>query len=214
MSASDRPASDAARPSGPARPAGDGRQPGGDSLPDDRANISRVDSGSTHGWLVRFQREGEKYSRFFSDGAHGGRDAGFETARRWRDERRAEIGPTPTSDARHMLTPQARRKNRRAVSRTGVTGIGFVVREFASQRVPYVTAYWLDADGRRHQTSFSIQKHGVDNAVKLAGRARAATAEWHGEKPLGARALYNRAVDRVRELAAPFLPPEDRPSAD
>ena len=174
----------------------------------DRANITRVESGSTIGWIVRFQRKGVKHGKFFSDARHDGPDPAFEAARAWRNERLGEIGPTPTPDASRMHTPKARRKNRRAVTKTGVTGIGFVVREFASQRVPYVTAYWLDEDGRRHQTSFSIQKHGVDNAVKLAGRARAATADWHGEKPLGARALYNRAVDRVRELAEPFLPPD------
>ena len=111
-----------------------------------------------------------------------------------------------------MHTSAARTKNRKAVTQTGVTGVGFVVREFSAQRVPYVTAYWLDEDGRRHQTSFSIQKHGVENAVKLATRARAATADWHGAKPLGARALYNRVIDRVRELAAPHLPPDRRAS--
>lgn len=172
----------------------------------DRANITRVESGSTIGWVVRFQRKGVKHGRFFSDAKHDGIDGAFEAARAWRDETLREIGPTPRSDASQMHTAKARRKNRQSVSRTGVTGIGFVVREFASQSVPYVTAYWLDADGRRHQTSFSIQKHGVHNAVKLAGRARAATADWHGEKPLGARAIYNRVIDRIRELAEPHLP--------
>ena len=193
---------------GDSDPSHSARQPApADPSRGDRTNITRVESGSTIGWIVRFQRKGVKHGKFFSDAAHDGTDAAFEAARAWRDERRQEIGPTPRPDASRMHTVKARRKNRRAVSRTGVTGIGFVVREFASQRVPYVTAYWLDEDGRRHQTSFSIQKHGVDNAVKLAGRARAATADWHGEKPLGARALYNRAIESVRELAEPFLPP-------
>ncbi len=175
----------------------------------DRSNITRVDSGSTRGWVVRFQREGVKHGKFFSDAGHDGSDSAFAAAQSWRDERLREIGPAQRSDASRMHTLAARRKNRQSVSRTGVTGIGFVVREFSAQRVPYVTAYWLDADGQRHQTSFSIQKHGVDRAVRLAARARAATADWHGEKPLGARALYNRAVDRVRELAEPHLPPGD-----
>ncbi len=163
--------------------------------------MSRVDSGKMHGWLVRFQRQGVKHGKFFSDSAHGGADAAFDVARAWRDERLRALGPAQASDASRMHTAAARRKNRRSVTRTGVTGIGFQVREFSAQRVPYVTAYWLDADGRRHHTSFSVQKHGVEGALRLAARARAATAEWHGERPRTEQELYDAAVDRVRELA-------------
>ncbi len=175
-------------------------------------HISRVDSGRTHGWLVRFQRDGDKWGRLFSDGPHGGPEAARDAARQWRDETLQRVGPTPVSDASRMHTQEARRRNRRAVSRTGVTGIGVVLREFSAQRVPYVTAYWIDADGRRRQTSFSVQRHGVDDALRLAARARAGTAEWHGEPSRDEQAIYDLAVDRVRELVAPHLasPPPRR----
>ncbi len=179
--------------------------PSSDDPADDRTNMSRVDSGKMHGWLVRFQREGVKHGKFFSDRAHGGADDALDVARAWRDERLRELGPAQASDASRMHTAAARKKNRRAVTRTGVTGIGFQVREFSAQRVPYVTAYWLDADGKRHQTSFSIQRHGVDDAVRLAARARAATAEWHGEPPRTEQELHDGVVDRIRELAGPHL---------
>ena len=169
-------------------------------------NISRVDSGATHGWTVRFQRDGQKHGRFFSDARYkAGAEGALRAARRWRNEKRRELGPARSSDASRMLTPEARQKNRRSVSRTGVTGIGFQVREFAAQRVPYVTAYWIDDEGRRRMTSFSIGQHGVERAVALAARARAQTAEWHGGQPMTAEEIRDAAVERVGELAAPHL---------
>lgn len=169
-------------------------------------NISRVDSGATHGWSVRFQREGEKHARFFYDARYeGGAEGALRAARRWRNRTRREIGPADAPDPGRMLTPEAREKNRQSVSRTGVTGIGFQVREFAAHRVPYVTAYWIDPDGRRRMTSFSIGRHGVGGAVALAARARAQTAEWHGGEPMTAAELRDAALGPVGELAAPFL---------
>ena len=173
-------------------------------------NISRVDSGSTRGWTVRFQREGRKYARFFYDARYdGSAEKALKAARRWRNKTRREVGPAGTPDASRMLTDEAREKNRRSVSQTGVTGIGLQVREFATQRVPYVTAYWIDGDGRRRMTSFSIGRHGVENAVSLAARARAQTAEWHGAEPMTAEEIRDAAVDPIQELAAPYLDEEE-----
>jgi hypothetical protein len=167
-------------------------------------NISRVESGSTRGWTVRFQRGGQKHGRFFYDKHYkDGAEGALRAARRWRNAKRKELGPVQKSDASRMHTPYARQKNRQSVSRTGVTGIGVQVREFAAQRVPYVTAYWIDEGGRRRMTSFSTAEHGVDGALRLAARARAQTAEWHGATPMTKREIYSAAADRVRELAEP-----------
>lgn len=35
-------------------------------------NITRVDSYTSHGWLVRFQRRKKGHSKFFSDHTYGG----------------------------------------------------------------------------------------------------------------------------------------------
>lgn len=165
-------------------------------------NISRVDSGATHGWSVRFQRGGRKHARFFYDSRYAdGPEGALRAARRWRNQTRKEIGPAGASDPSRMLTPYARQKNRQSLSRTGVTGIGLQVREFARQRVPYVTAYWIDEDGRRRMTSFSTGEHGVEGALRLAAEVRSRTAEWHGATPMTAGEITDAALDRVRELA-------------
>lgn len=164
----------------------------------DLANITRLDHVSA--WWVRFQRAGAKTDRRFWDRDHGGRAGALDAARAWRDAEVARLGPTPPSDPSRMHAPEARRRNRRAVTTTGVTGIGVAVKPFAGGPVPYVTAYWIDGAGRRRQTSFSTARHGVDGALRLAARARAETAEWHGEPPATADEIVAAARDRVREL--------------
>ncbi|MDT0631834.1 hypothetical protein RQM47_07465 [Rubrivirga sp. S365] len=164
----------------------------------DLFNITRLDHVAS--WWVRLQRDGEKIDRRFRDRDHGGTDGALAAAQAWREAQIERLGPTPPSKASHMLTPEARRRNRRAVTQTGVTGIGVTVKEFSASSVPYVTAYWIDGAGRRRQTSFSAGRHGVDGALRLAAKARAQTTEWHGEPARTADELYEAAEARVREL--------------
>ena len=168
-------------------------------MPSPHRNVSRVDSGNTHGWLVRLQRDGRITSKLFSDRAHGGRDDALRRALAWRDEQRARLGPV-RHDPSRLHSPEARRRNRQVLTRTGMTGIGFQLRPYGGGRVPYVTAYWIDANGRRRQTSFSVAKHGVEEAVALAARARAQTSNWHGGELMTAQEIADRAEGPVRRL--------------
>ena len=160
--------------------------------------ISRLEMGATRGWQVRMQRDGDKHRRIFQDKKHGGTDAALEAARAWRDELLEELGPAPRQDARQMLTPEARQRNREAVSATGVTGIGVTLREFPNERVPYVTAYYLDDRGKRRQTSYSVKANGLEGAVRLAARARARTSDWHGADPMTEDEIAEAAFEGVR----------------
>ncbi len=51
-------------------------------------NISRIDqeSKNTFGWFVRIRRDGNKVSKFFSDGKHGGKDESLSEAQNFRDK--------------------------------------------------------------------------------------------------------------------------------
>lgn len=51
-------------------------------------NISRIDqeSKNTFGWFVRIRRDGNKVSKFFSDGKYGGKEESLNQARTFRDE--------------------------------------------------------------------------------------------------------------------------------
>jgi len=48
--------------------------------------ISRIDSGSTHGWFVRGYRNGKTYSKLFSDRKSGGKGKAQKLAKIYRDE--------------------------------------------------------------------------------------------------------------------------------
>ncbi|MGB3541669.1 MAG: hypothetical protein WBA11_01980, partial [Rubrivirga sp.] len=83
------------------------------------------------------------------------------------------------------------------VSATGVTGIGVTMRSFPNERVPYVTAYWIDDLGTRRQTSYSVKRNGLEGAVRLAARARARTSDWHGAEPRTEDEIADAALEGV-----------------
>ena len=54
---------------------------------DNMQNISRIDqpTKNTFGWFVRIRRDGNKVSKFFSDGKYGGPDESLKQAQEFRD---------------------------------------------------------------------------------------------------------------------------------
>ena len=177
---------------------------------DDTRNITRLDprnskkAANTRGWWVRIQRNGKVTNRLFSDSRYGGIPGALEAAMAWRDEQLAHLGSS-SNDPSRMWTPAALEKMRKAVSKTGVTGISVAIHDYPSAKIPYVTAYWIDEDGRRRHTSFSAARHGVKGALRLAAKARAQTSNWHGAKPMSSKKLFDAAFERVNEMVAPYL---------
>lgn len=58
--------------------------------------ISRIDSGSTHGWFVRGYRNGKTYSKLFSDLKCGGKRRALQMARNYRDELHNRLSQIPS----------------------------------------------------------------------------------------------------------------------
>ncbi len=119
--------------------------------------ITRFEYGRAVGWWVRFQRNGDVYSRFFSDSKHGGKDLTLKVAQAFRDRAEPEVPKT--------------QKPPRPV------GEGRVYREVRSYQerstgeLVYYSAIsvWIRlADGRPAHTSYSISKHGEQKAKRLA----------------------------------------------
>lgn len=69
--------------------------------------ISRIDSGSTHGWFVRGYRNGKTYSKLFSDLKLGGKDKALAKAATYRDDLHARLAAIPTKSRKRR-----RSKNR------------------------------------------------------------------------------------------------------
>lgn len=130
-------------------------------------NISRIDTGSTHGYQVRFMRRGYSYDQFFGDNAYGGKRKALQAAREFRDELEAEH---PHYSRREV----ARIKSARNSSGT----VGVHLTEETDKRWPnqptylYWVAQWSPEPGVRKSRRFSVSKYGEEEAYRLAVNAR------------------------------------------
>jgi hypothetical protein len=125
--------------------------------------ISRIDSGSTHGWFVRAYKNGKTYSKLFSDGKCKGTDEALIDARRYREslhERLAKIPAKPRS--RRIVFRDSR-------NTTGVLGVSRSVKHTPRGTLSESFAVtWRPAPGVQKCTSFSINKYGQEKAFRLA----------------------------------------------
>jgi hypothetical protein len=130
---------------------------------DGNKGISRIDSGSTHGWFVRGYRNGKTYSRLFSDQKCGGRDAALEEARDFRDKLHRKLDELPKQ-------PRARRVVLRdARNSTGVLGVCRTAKKGPNGSVnECYSVSWRPQPGVQKCTSYSIRKYGEKKAFQLA----------------------------------------------
>ncbi len=130
--------------------------------------ICRLDleGSGTRGWLVRFQRGGVRFSRFFSDQSWGGAEGALEKARQFRDRVLARLDRRDSGRVRRHAAPAAR-------NRSGVVGVARVV-NLGSNGIEYAfwQASWTPESGSRRRVRFSVLRHGEDEAFRLACDAR------------------------------------------
>lgn len=133
---------------------------------DETHHIARIDiypsdehpnRSSTHGWLVRVRRQGERVGKFFSDKKYGGKDkALYDHAIPYRDKLLEEM-PPPDDPVR---------RSAEARSRSGVIGLHLSSKDIGNgTRKPYIQLSWTSKDGRRRSTSFSVEKWGLRRAI-------------------------------------------------
>jgi hypothetical protein len=125
--------------------------------------ISRIDSGSTHGWFVRGYRNGKTYSRLFSDQKCGGKAPALEEARSFRDRLHQKLEDLPKQ-------PRARRVVLRdARNSTGVLGVCRTAKKGPNGTVnECYSVSWRPQPGVQKCTSYSIRKYGEKKAFQLA----------------------------------------------
>ncbi len=109
------------------------------------------------------QRQGKKYSKFFADGLWGGKRKALRQARQYRDELERRL--RPWSIRKLAEKPSAR-------NTSGVVGVrkGYqtVISDGYEYRYGFWVAQWIDGLGRRRTRSFSIGKHGEQQAFEMA----------------------------------------------
>lgn len=159
-------------------------------------NIFRIDTGNTHGWQVRIQRNNRLYSRFFADSKFSSSADGRRAAESYRDEMIGKLGAADPAVS-HLHTAEAKRKAWEAVSRTGIEGLGVTWQtETGGAKYPYVQAHWVGDDGRRRASKRSIEKHGVQSATRHV--CDLLVRHHHGYDDV--EALYRKAIRRVNRL--------------
>lgn len=142
--------------------------------------ISRIDSGSTHGWFVRGYRNGKTFSRLFSDIKNGGKEAALAKARQFKHELKQKLDKLPAEPRpRRIVTRDARNS-------TGVLGVCRTSKKSPGGTVnECYSVSWRPAPGVQKCTSFSIRKYGEKKAFALAvEHRRKMLLEIHGKERL------------------------------
>jgi len=139
--------------------------------------ISRIESGSTHGWFVRAYKNKVVYSKLFSDKKIGGNRKALRLAREYRDILQAGLDKIPKAQrARRIVFSDARNTTGElGVSRTTKIAVNGTKHECYS-------VSWRPKPGIQKCTSFSIRKYGEEKAFRLAKvHRRRMMREIHGE---------------------------------
>ncbi|MCB1232655.1 MAG: hypothetical protein KDN19_20580 [Verrucomicrobiae bacterium] len=130
--------------------------------------ICRLDleTSQTHGWQVRLQRNGVRFTRFFADESWGGRKAALERARQFRDRLLNRLERRDSGKARSHSIPASR-------NRSGVVGVARVI-NIGANGIEYASwqATWSPSAGARRRVRFSVLRYGEDEAFRLACDAR------------------------------------------
>jgi hypothetical protein len=139
--------------------------------------ISRIDSGSTHGWFVRGYRNGKTHSKLFSDRKCGGKDEAYALAKAYRQELSDKLDCIPEEPRKRRIVSSDTR------NKSGELGVTFVVKKGPkSQKYESYSVSWRPKPGVQKCTSFSIKKYGKEQAFKLAvEHRRKMMLEAHGD---------------------------------
>jgi len=125
--------------------------------------ISRIDSGSTHGWFVRGYRNGKTYTKLFSDKKNHTRFFALQMATKYRNELHAKLKEIPKQIRSRRKVVKLSRRNT-----SGVLGVSTITRN----GIISYTVSWRPEPGVSRRTSFSTRKYGKKKAFKLACRYR------------------------------------------
>lgn len=125
--------------------------------------ISRVDSETTHGWFVRGYKNGKTYSKLFSDKKFGSEKKALNEAKKYKKRLDEELTKIPKKPkGRRIVFADAR-------NATGVLGVSRT-QKYTNSGTAHecYSVSWHPEPGVQKCTSFSINKYGEKEALKLA----------------------------------------------
>ncbi|MDR1891136.1 MAG: hypothetical protein LBQ23_03070 [Puniceicoccales bacterium] len=125
--------------------------------------ISRIESRTTKGWLVRGYKNGNRYSKLFSDGKLGGTKDALEKAKIFRNELCDRLSKIPSKPRCQKIVSHDKR------NQTGVLGISKLCKNGkGDKQLGFFSVTWRPVKGKQKCTSFSISKYGEEIAFKKA----------------------------------------------
>jgi len=129
--------------------------------------ISRIDSGSTHGWFVRGYRNGKTFSKLFSDRKCGSQEKALEAASSYRQDLHENLENMPKEPRAQRVVTQDSRNT------TGVLGVCRTTKTGPNgTKNDCYSVSWRPSPGVQKCTSFSIRKYGEEKAFELAVQFR------------------------------------------
>lgn len=146
--------------------------------------ISRIDSKTTKGWLVRGYKNGKRYSKLFSDRKLKSLEEALRQAREFYQELSARLKAMPARPRAKKIVYKDMRNS------TGVIGVSRL-KKFGKhgKSLEFYSVTWRPAPGVQKCTSFSIGKYGEQEAFK-----RAVTCRFDGLKQLHGKEIATRVV--------------------
>jgi hypothetical protein len=140
--------------------------------PPEMHNIFRLENSASHSWCASINRpvDGAQFRKTFCDLEFGGEAEALAAAQAWRDEME-RLCP--------KLTLKERSARLRKDNTSGKTGVHRVLRmHVRSDGSEYFVGYWKahlpTESSPRRSRSFSVEKHGEEEAYRLAVEARLA----------------------------------------
>ncbi|MDE6432132.1 MAG: hypothetical protein K2L13_01930 [Opitutales bacterium] len=129
--------------------------------------ISRIDSKTTRGWLVRGYKNGKRYSKLFSDRKLGSPEEALRQARLFYQDLSKRLDEIPARPRARKIVYKDSRNS------TGVLGISRL-RKIGKNGQPleFYSVTWRPAPGKQKCTSFSIRKYGEAEAFRRAVNCR------------------------------------------
>lgn len=129
--------------------------------------ISRIDSGSTHGWFVRGYKNGETYTKLFSDGKCGSKKKALEEAIAYRSELVNMLKEIPNKPRERRVVSSDKR------NKSGVLGVCRIKRTSDTGKVTeYYSVTWRPEPGVQKYSLISISKYGEEEAFRRAVELR------------------------------------------
>jgi hypothetical protein len=125
-------------------------------------------------WKVNLKRRSKYMHKYFPDAKYGGKENALGAAQAYLDSLMSAA-----SNPDYMLW---RRNKKTEANTSGIVGVGPYLVRYRKRRRLLWSAFWQDADGKKHCKVFFVSTHGERQAKALAVAARRdGMAELHEE---------------------------------